>query len=194
MASIKSLCVYCGSKPGRNSHFKDMARRFGKILATENIRLVYGGGNVGLMGVLANTVMEHGGKVTGIIPHHLDEEEVGWKEATDFFVVDNMHDRKRMMFDHADCFVALPGSIGTLDEVIEVITWKQLQLHDKPIILVSVDNYWQPLLDLIENFIKEEFTTEETLKLFHVVKTVEDVIPLLKTLPEIQQKTKNTLI
>lgn len=194
MAHIKSLCVYCGSRPGRNNHFKKIAKKFGEILAYEKIRLVYGGGNVGLMGVIANTVMEYGGKVTGIIPQHLDEEEGGWKEATDFFVVDNMHDRKRMMFDHSDAFVALPGSIGTLDETIEVITWKQLGLHNKPIIIVNMDDYWQPLLALIDNFIKEEFTSPKTRDLFHVVKTVEDVIPLIKSLPEIDLITKNTLI
>lgn len=194
MAHINSLCVYCGSRPGRNSHFKKIADTFGQILAQENIRLVYGGGNVGLMGIIANTVMKYGGKVTGIIPRHLDEEEAGWKEATDFFVVDNMHERKRMMFDHSDAFVALPGSIGTLDETIEVITWKQLGLHNKPIIIVNMDNYWGPFLALIDNFIREEFTTRATLDLFHVVKTVEDVVPLLKKLPEIDQETKNTLI
>ncbi len=194
MAQIKSLCVYCGSRPGRNDHFRKIARKFGTILAREKIRLVYGGGNIGLMGEIANTVMKYGGEVTGIIPRHLNEEEVGWKEATNFFVVDNMHDRKRMMFDHADGFVALPGSIGTLDETIEVITWKQLRLHDKPIILVNADNYWQPLLTLIDNFIEQEFTTPETLKLFQVVNTVEEVMPLLKSLPEIAVQTKNTLI
>lgn len=194
MAHIKSLCVYCGSRPGRNSRFKKIAKKFGEILAQEKIRLIYGGGNVGLMGILANTVMKSGGQVTGIIPQHLNEEEVGWKEATDFFVVDNMHDRKRMMFDHSDAFVALPGSIGTLDETIEVITWKQLGLHNKPIILVNIDDYWQPFLALIDNFIQEEFTSPETRDLFQVVKTVEDVVPLLKTMPEIDPITKNTLI
>lgn len=194
MAHIKSLCVYCGSRPGRNNHFKKIAKKFGEILAQEKIRLVYGGGNVGLMGVIANAVMACGGKVTGIIPHHLDEEESGWKEATDFFVVDNMHDRKRMMFDHSDAFVALPGSIGTLDETIEVITWKQLGLHNKPIIIVNMDNYWQSLIALIDNFIAEEFTGPDTRDLFHVVDTVEDVVPLIKSLPKIDLKTKNTLI
>ncbi|HEC00385.1 MAG TPA: TIGR00730 family Rossman fold protein, partial [Sphingomonadales bacterium] len=156
--------------------------------------LVYGGGNVGLMGVIANQVMKQGGKVTGIIPRHLDEAEGGWKEATDFFVVDNMHDRKRMMFDHSDAFVALPGSIGTLDELIEVITWRQLGLHNKPIVIVNIDDYWQPLFALIDNFIAEEFTAPETRDLFHVVQTAQDVIPLLKSLPEIPLITKNTLI
>ena len=194
MAKIKSLCVYCGSRPGRNARFKKIAQNFGDILAQEKIRLVYGGGNVGLMGVLANKVMKQGGQVTGIIPHHLNEEEDGWKEATNFYVVNNMHERKRMMFDHSDAFVTLPGSIGTLDETIEVITWKQLRLHNKPIILVNTDNYWDPLLALIENFIQEEFTTTATLDLFHVVKSEEDVIPYLKSLPKIEQATKNNLI
>lgn len=194
MAHIKSLCVYCGSRPGRNSDFQKIAQKFGDILAQEKIRLVYGGGNVGLMGVIANRVMKQGGKVTGIIPRHLDEEEEGWKEATDFFVVDNMHDRKRKMFDHSDAFVALPGSIGTLDETIEVITWKQLGLHNKPIVIVNMDNYWQHLLALIDHFIDQEFTSPKTRDLFHVVDKVEDVVPLLKSLPEVEVITKNTLI
>ncbi|PCJ34606.1 MAG: TIGR00730 family Rossman fold protein [Alphaproteobacteria bacterium] len=194
MAHINSICVYCGSRFGRNNHFKNIAANFGDILAREKIRLVYGGGNVGLMGVIANAVMRGGGQVTGIIPKHLDEEEVGLKEATDFYVVDNMHERKRMMFDHSDAFIALPGSIGTLDETIEVITWKQLQLHSKPIIIVNADNYWQPFLALIDKFIHEEFTSSKTRDLFYVVDTVEDVVPLLKSLPEIDQETKNTLI
>lgn len=194
MAHITSLCVYCGSRPGKNSHFTNIARNFGTILAREKITLVYGGGNVGLMGVIANRVMECGGEVTGIIPRHLNEEEVGWKEATNFFVVDNMHDRKRMMFDHSDGFIALPGGFGTLDETIEVITWKQLRLHDKPIILVNSDNYWQPLLTLIDNFIQQKFSDPETLNLFYVVDSIEDVVPLLKSLPEIETEAKNTLI
>ncbi len=194
MAHISSLCVYCGSHTGRNNHFKKIARKLGNILVEENIRLVYGGGNVGLMGVLANTVMDNGGKVTGIIPFHLDEEEIGLRQATNFYVVNNMHERKRMMFDHSDAFLVLPGSIGTLDETIEVITWKQLRLHNKPVILVNSDNYWDPLLALIENFIREEFTTPATFDLFHVVKTVDEVMPLLKSLPEIEQHTKNNLI
>jgi len=194
MAHIKSLCVYCGSSPGRNSHFAEISRNFGTILAQEKIRLVYGGGNIGLMGIIANRVIKCGGKVTGIIPRHLNEIEAGWKEATDFFVVDNMHERKRMMFDHSDGFIVLPGSIGTLDEAIEIITWKQLRLHNKPVILVNADNYWQPLLALIDNFIAEEFTRPETLELFQVVETVEDVIPLLKSLPEIDNGARNILI
>ncbi|VAV86697.1 Lysine decarboxylase family [hydrothermal vent metagenome] len=194
MAHINSICVYCGSRPGRNGRFKIMAQDFGDLLAQNNIRLVYGGGNIGLMGIIANRVMKQGGKVTGIIPRHLDDAEGGWKEATDFFVVDNMHDRKRMMFDHSDAFVALPGSIGTLDELIEVITWRQLGLHNKPIVIVNIDDYWQPLFALIDNFIAEEFTVPETRDLFHVVPAAEDVIPLLKSLPEITLITKNTLI
>ncbi|WP_339864954.1 TIGR00730 family Rossman fold protein [Paremcibacter congregatus] len=194
MAHINSICVYCGSRPGRNGRFSKMAKEFGELLAAEKIRLVYGGGNVGLMGVIANSVMTAGGLVTGIIPQHLDEEEVGLKDATDFYVVDNMHDRKRMMFDHSDAFVALPGSIGTLDETIEVITWKQLQLHAKPIVIVNVDGYWDPLLTLIDNCITEEFTSPATRGLFHVVSSVTEVVPYLKSLPEIIQETKNTLI
>lgn len=194
MAEISSICVYCGSRYGRNSNFKVLAKQFGVLMAHKDIGLVYGGGDVGLMGVLARSVMESGGRVTGIIPEHLEKAEVGLKTVTNFHVVDNMHDRKRMMFDHSDAFVVLPGSIGTLDETIEVLTWKQLKLHDKPIVIVNSQGYWQPFLKLIDHVIDQEFTSPMTKNLFHIVERIEDVIPLLISLPKSKIDPKNTLI
>ncbi len=193
MTEINSLCVYCGSRFGSNENFRLLAGTFGKILAAENIKLVYGGGNVGLMGTIATSTIENGGKVLGIIPSHLHKIEKSHEKITELIVVDNMHQRKRMMFDHSDAFIILPGSIGTLDETIEIITWRQLNLHDKPIILINADNYWDPFLELLDNIVKNEFTVPETLSLFHVVKNPEDVIPLLKKLPEPEIDPKNTL-
>ena len=193
MTEINSLCVYCGSRFGSNENFRLLAENFGKILATENIKLVYGGGNVGLMGTIATSTIENGGEVLGIIPSHLHEIEKSHEKISELIVVDNMHQRKRLMFDHSDAFIILPGSIGTLDETIEIITWRQLKLHDKPVILINTDNYWDPFLALLDNIVKNEFTAPETLALFHVVKGPEDVIPLLKSLPEPKIDPKNTL-
>ncbi len=193
MATIKSLCVYCGSRTGNKESYKMLAEQLGRILAANHIRLVYGGGSIGLMGIVARSVMAHGGKVTGIIPRHLDIQEVGEKNITQRIVVNNMHERKRQMFDHADGFVILPGSIGTLDETIEMITWKQLHLHDKPIVLINHNGYWDPLLDMLRDIVSEGFMNNGTLSLFEVVDTAEEVLPLLRTLPEPRIDPKNTL-
>ncbi|MCC3860836.1 TIGR00730 family Rossman fold protein [Pseudemcibacter aquimaris] len=194
MTKIKSICVYCGSRPGNKNSFTDLAKNTGKILAENNIKLVYGGGNVGLMGVIATSVMDHGGNVHGIIPGHLDKTEKSHDDISKLTIVDNMHQRKRMMFDHSDAFLVLPGSIGTLDETIEAITWAQLKLHDKPIVLLNHEGYWDPFMDLLNNIIKNEFTAPETMNLFHVVDTPEEVLPLLETLPDPVIDPKNTLI
>ncbi len=193
MKKIKSICVYCGSRLGRKQSFQDLANKVGLILAKNNIKLIYGGGNVGLMGIIATSVMENGGSVHGIIPGHLDEREKSHDTITELTIVNNMHQRKRMMFDHSDAFLVLPGSIGTLDETIEAITWAQLNLHDKPIVILNHENYWDPFLGLLENIIENEFTVPETLNLFHVVKSADDVLPLLKTLPDPKIDPKNTL-
>lgn len=165
----------------------------GEIIGINQIELIYGGGSVGLMGIVASSVMDNGGKVHGIIPAHLDTIEKSPDNISKLTIVDNMHQRKRMMFDHSDAFLVLPGSIGTLDETIEVITWKQLGLHDKPIILLNAENYWDPFLTLLNNIIEFEFTTVKTLGLFHVVNIPEEVLPLLKSLPEPAIDPKNTL-
>ena len=193
MTEIKSLCVYCGSRTGNNKNFQLLAENVGKILGQNKIELIYGGGNVGLMGIIASSVMRNGGAVHGIIPGHLDEIEKSHDKISKLTVVDNMHQRKRMMFDHSDAFLVLPGSIGTLDETIEAITWKQLGLHDKPIVLLNSENYWGPFLALLNNIIDFEFTLEKTLSLFEVVNSAEEVLPLLKSLPEPAIDPKNTL-
>lgn len=194
MTEIKSLCIYCGSRPSNNQNFQVLAKNVGKILAQNKIKLIYGGGNVGLMGIVATSVMENGGEVHGIIPAHLDKIEKSHDMITELSVVNNMHERKRMMFDHSDAFLVLPGSIGTLDETIEAITWKQLGLHDKPIILLNSENYWGPFIDLLKHIIKYEFTMPETMELFHVVNDPLEVLPLLNQLPNPVIDPKNTLI
>ena len=194
MTEIKSLCIYCGSRTGNNKNFRSLAKTIGEILAKNNIKLVYGGGNVGLMGIVATSVMDNGGKVHGIIPAHLDKTEKSHDTISELTVVNNMHERNRMMFDHSDAFLVLPGSIGTLDETIEAITWKQLGLHDKPIILLNSENYWNPFIDLLEHIISNEFTVPETMELFHVVNDPLEVMPLLKALPNPLIDPKNTLI
>ena len=194
MTKINSLCIYCGSRSSNNENFQILAKRMGEILAKNNIKLVYGGGNVGLMGIIATSTLENGGEVHGIIPSHLHETEVAHEHLTKLTIVDNMHQRKRMMFDQSDAFIVLPGSIGTLDETIEAITWKQLKLHDKPIILLNSENYWEPFIELLKNIISYDFMTDDTLKLFNVVNSVEEVIPLLEELPDPKIDPKNTLI
>lgn len=193
MKNIKSICVYCGSRGGKEKTFQKLALEIGSLLAKNNIELIYGGGNVGLMGVLASSVINNGGSVHGIIPGHLDKSEKSHDKITKLTVVDNMHQRKRLMFDHSNAFLVLPGSIGTLDETIEIITWAQLKLHDKPIVILNHENYWGPFIDLLDNIIDQEFTIPETLNLFHVVDRPNDVLPLLKSLPEPKIDPKNTL-
>jgi len=193
MTEIKSLCVYCGSRSGNQKNFQSLAGEMGEIIGQNQIKLIYGGGNVGLMGTIATSVINNGGEVHGIIPAHLNDREIPHDNITELTVVDNMHQRKRLMFDHSDAFLILPGSIGTLDETIEVITWRQLKLHDKPIILLNWNNYWDPFLDLLTNIINNEFTLPETIQLFHVVSDPSEVLPLLKSLPDPKIDPKNTL-
>lgn len=193
MTEIKSICVYCGSRSGNNENFHHLAQQTGKILGQNKIKLIYGGGSCGLMGMIADSVIEHGGYVHGIIPSHLHDNEVAHTGINKLTIVDNMHQRKRLMFDRSDAFLVLPGSIGTLDETIEAITWRQLKLHDKPIILLNSEKYWDPFLHLLENIIDHDFTSPQTMSLFHVVDDVKDMLPLLKSLPDPKIDPKNTL-
>ncbi|MEQ8167201.1 MAG: TIGR00730 family Rossman fold protein [Alphaproteobacteria bacterium] len=183
MARISSLCVYCGSAGESAPLYRAMAETLGRILAAHKVRLVYGGGGIGLMGALARSARAHGGEVTGIIPGFLVVPEVGGTPGGDMIVVATMHERKQKMAELADAFAILPGSIGTLDEAIEIITWRQLGLHDKPILLVDQDGYWQPLLAQMRVFIEKGFAKPWLWELFHVVPGVEDVLPTLEALP-----------
>ncbi len=179
MVSLSSVCVYCGSSSRVNDVYKAAARQLGARLAKAGVRVVYGGGRVGLMGILADAAMAEGGHVTGIIPEHLQALEVDHQELSELMVVQNMHERKRLMVDHADAFVVLPGGLGTLDEAFEVITWKQLRLHDKPIIIADIHGYWQPLTTLFEHINGEGFVSGGHSRLITVVPTIDLVLETL---------------
>ncbi len=183
MPDIGSICVYCGSAMGHDSHHREAARRLGRLIGEACLELVYGGGNIGLMGVLADAALEAGGKVTGVIPTELERIELAHKGLDDLVVVGSMHDRKRRMFERADAFCALAGGVGTLDEAFEIITWKQLGLHDKPIVVVNQDGYWQPFLDLVDHVIGHGFSGADVRALFAVVEVVDDVLPTIAAMP-----------
>jgi len=149
MSKINAVCVYCGSSPGTDPAFVKTARDFGRILAENRVRLVYGGGSIGLMGALATAVIHHGGAATGIIPDFLTKKEQPRRLAQEQIITRDMHERKRNMFDRADAFVALPGGLGTLEELVEQMTWAQLGRHKKPILVANINGFWDPLLSLI---------------------------------------------
>jgi len=183
MAVVKRLCVYCGSSGKVDEAYRAAATRLGVILAQAGIELIYGGGRIGLMGLLADAVLASGGRVTGIIPQHLHAREVGHNNVSELVVVDNMHDRKRQMFEMADAIAVLPGGLGTLDETLEMITWKQLGLHDKPIFLVDVAGYWAPLLALVDHIVASGFADRNARNLYRVVPRVDDLLAALAAAP-----------
>jgi hypothetical protein len=180
MSEINALCVYCGSSPGTDPAFVDTAHNFGKILATSGVRLIYGGGSVGLMGALADAVLAHGGEVTGIIPEFLTKRERPRRLAQNLVITRDMHERKRKMFEHADGFVALPGGIGTLEELVEQLTWAQLGRHKKPILIANIGGYWDPLLTLLEHMRVQEFVPSTSRVDLLVAKRVEDILPIMR--------------
>ncbi len=184
MTGIRSLCVFCGSSSRGSPRHHEAARTLGREMAARGIELVYGGGRVGIMGMVAEAVLGAGGRVTGIIPRHLEALEVGHRAVTEFVVVDSMHERKNLMFQRSDGFVTLPGGLGTLDETIEIVTWRQLRLHDKPIVIVDVDGYWRPLRALIEAVIAGNYAGQDAWRLFTIVDRVEGVFPALADMPE----------
>ncbi len=154
MPSIKSICVYCGSQPGNTPEFTQAAMTLGKELAKNKIRLVYGGGSRGIMGAVSTAVQTNGGQVLGIIPDFLLPKEGEWDQAAEninVLVTPNMHERKQRMFEESDAFIALPGGIGTLEEIVEIITWAQLGRHDKPIAFLNTNGFWNPMLELIDH-------------------------------------------
>ncbi|MCA9772168.1 MAG: TIGR00730 family Rossman fold protein [Myxococcales bacterium] len=157
MTLPRSICVYCGSNRGRSASYAELARRLGEELARRGIRLVYGGGRVGLMGILADAVLAGGGEVLGVIPGALDRREVGHRGLTERVVVTTMHERKRTMFERSEAFIALPGGFGTFDEIIEMITWRQLTMHFRPVILLNHAGYFDGLLAQIRRGVEEGF-------------------------------------
>jgi uncharacterized protein (TIGR00730 family) len=181
--ALRSLCVFCGSSAGTDPAFGDAARRLGRALANEGVSLIYGGGRIGLMGQLAEATLDAGGTVVGIIPRHLRTTEVAFERVSELVVVDDMHTRKRAMFDRSDAFCILPGGIGTLDETFEILTWKQLRLHHKPVILVNVAGYWSPWIDLIDHMVAEGFSGAATTSLYTVITDVESVLATARAAP-----------
>lgn len=178
--TVASICVYCGSSNKVPQNYKDLAKQVGEALAARKIRLIYGGGHVGLMGITADAVMKSGGEVIGIIPEHIRAQEVQHTGLTQLHVVPDMHTRKRMMAEQAGAFVVLPGGLGTLDETFEIITWRKLRLHDKPIIIFNHDGYWDPLLTLIDKTIEDHFSLPTDRHLYKVVTTVEEMFTAIE--------------
>jgi len=189
MNNIQRLCVYCGSSDAVADRYQEAASELGARLAAGGIDLVYGGGRVGLMGLLADAALAAGGKVTGVIPRRLVDAEVAHPGVTELLVVDSMHDRKRLMADRADAFAVLPGGIGTLDELFETLSWKQLELHDKPILVVDIGGYWAPLRALLDHIVINRFARERTRQLVRVVASVPMLMAALSAEPVGFQKT-----
>ena len=181
MAEINTICVFCGSSPGRDGRFIDDAKTFGTLLGKEKIGLVFGGGGVGLMGTVARAARDAGSDVTGIIPTFLvNRERPEAAHSTRTIVTKDMHERKHKMFEMADAFVALPGGIGTLEELIEQLTWIQLGQHQKPLLILNTQGFWNPLLTLLENFRDMGFLGQHAIDNLLVAERVEDILPKLR--------------
>ena len=179
MTSIHAVCVYCGSSAGTDPTFAEAARALGKTLAENRIALVYGGGSIGLMGTLARAVLAHGGTVTGVIPQFLVHHERMLADAQEMIVARDMHERKRIMFERADAFVALPGGIGTLEELVEQLTWAQLGRHRKPILLANIAGFWDPLCELLDHMNALGFLHSTSRLNYLIADTVEQILPAL---------------
>jgi len=181
MTGIRNVCVYCGASAGADPRFLQAADLLGAGLAAAGIGLVYGGGDTGLMGRVARATLAGGGRVTGIIPTFLMRAENALMEAQDVVIVEDMHERKRLMFERADAFVALPGGIGTLEELAEQLTWAQLQRHRKPILIADIAGFWRPLLGLLAHMRQLEFLREGADVHYIVAERAEDILPMLET-------------
>jgi uncharacterized protein (TIGR00730 family) len=168
---MKRITVFCGSRVGLSEKYKEGAIALGKELVKRGITLVYGGGSVGLMGVIATTVMKEGGKAIGIIPQFLEEREVSHISLTELHIVNSMHERKAKMADLADAFIAMPGGPGTLEELVEIYTWAQLGLHQKPIGLLNINNYYDPLISFFDHMVEQHFLKENHRKIMSIVET-----------------------
>lgn len=179
MHEIRNICVYCGSAEGDDPRYAAAAAAFGKALARANIGLVYGGGNCGLMGIAARATLAAGGRVTGIIPDFLDDREIAAEGLSELVVVEDMHTRKRMMFERSDAFVALPGGVGTLEELAEQLTWIQLGRHTKPLVIADIAGFWRPLLSLLAHMRNSAFIREGYEVHYMVAERIEDVLPMI---------------
>jgi uncharacterized protein (TIGR00730 family) len=194
MSTIRSICVYCGSGPGSDPAFVRAAKTFGQTLAQKKIRLVYGGGSIGLMGAVAEAVLEHGGDVTGVIPDFLKTREKPKVDAQELIVTRDMHERKRIMFERSDAFVALPGGVGTLEELVEQLTWAQLGRHKKPILIANIAGFWDPLCTLLAHMKEMHFIRAGLEFNLLVAERVEDILPKLRAaaqpIPEAEKLMK----
>jgi uncharacterized protein (TIGR00730 family) len=175
----RNVCVYCGSGLGLNPAYREAARTLGAALAQNNLGLVYGGGSLGLMGEVARSTLDHGGRVTGIIPTFLVEKEAMLRDVDEIIVTENMHERKQLMFDRSDAFVALPGGIGTLEELVEQLTWVQLGRHTKPVVVANIDNFWTPFLSLLTHMKADTFIRPGLDVRFSVVDDAEKIVPAI---------------
>lgn len=180
MSTIKTVCVYCGSGPGTNPHFIEAAKALGKSLAENDIRLVYGGGSLGMMGAVASSVLDHGGNVTGIIPDFLRMRENALTRVQEMVVTPDMHERKRLMFERSDAFVAMPGGLGTLEELVEQLTWQQLGRHAKPVLLANIDGFWEPFFTLVTHMRDTQFIRAGLSVDILKAEKVEDIVPRLR--------------
>lgn len=180
MTNIQSVCVYCGASVRAEKIYKDAASRMGEILARAGLQVVFGGGKLGLMGIVADNALAHGARVVGIIPKLLEDFEGAHPTLSELHIVDTMHTRKKKMSDLADAFIILPGGFGTLDELFEILTWKQLQMHEKPVIVVNVNGYWDPLKKLIHNIIEQHFAPTSHALFATFVDSPDEVLDILE--------------
>jgi uncharacterized protein (TIGR00730 family) len=190
MKKIQAVCVYCSASDRLDPIYKEAADYLGTRLAQEDIKLVFGGGRVGLMGILADAVIKNGGRAIGFIPHYLEEYEGSHNGIQELHIVDSMHTRKSKMAENSDAFIILPGGFGTLDELFEILTWRQLDLHTKPIIIVNINNYWDPLISLMHNVVEHNFARLTDIQLVNVVSSVDEAIQLLLDLEPTETKFK----
>lgn len=179
----KSLCVFCGARFGTDPVSRTTAVALGQMLADQGVTLVYGGGGVGLMGLVANAALDSGGKVIGIIPRFLLEREAGHPDLTETSVVETMHERKLQMFERSDGFVVLPGGLGTLEELFEVLSWRTLGLHSKPIVIIDQGGYWKPLAALLHNVVERGFAERSHLDHVAFVNSIDEVLPAIAAMP-----------
>lgn len=184
MTKMTAICVFCGSRSGNDPVYAQESQKLGQMLGERGLKLVYGGGGIGLMSDVATASIRAGGQVTGIIPEFLRAYEVGGVDGVTELVVDTMHDRKAKMFELSDAFVVMPGGLGTLDESIEITTWKQLQQHNKPIVFVNINGYWDPYLALVDRVVDAGFGHEKVKELYQVVDRVEDIFAAFETAPD----------
>jgi uncharacterized protein (TIGR00730 family) len=179
---MKKICVFAGSSSGKNQNYKLISNELGQLIAKQNFHLFYGGGNTGLMGAVADSCLEAGGKVTGVIPKFLCDIEVDHKGLTDIIMTNTMHERKSIMYDKASVFIALPGGIGTLEELMEVLTWKQLRQIKSKILIVNTDNYWENLFKLFDDLVDNEFMKKFNLNNYVEVRSILDIEKEIKSI------------